>query len=461
VLVGAAGMLVELFVAAIAMAVWLSAEPGLVRALTFNVMLIASVSTVAFNGNPLLRFDAYYILSDLIEIPNLAMRATAFWGYLAQRFLFGAVDAVNPVSARGEAAWFIVYAPAALVYRLFVLFGIATFVGTHFFFFGVLLAIWTAAMSIGWPLFKALRFVVTAPILTVHRGRALTVTGGMAALAALLLFVLPLPNGTVARGVVWIPDNARVTAQTSGSVVRLLRDVGTRVSHDEPLFELEDPYLAAQQRLAEAKLAELKQRLLAAEASTPYETQVLHKQIELADGELAEAKRKFEALTVRSPADGIFIVPNASDLTNSYIKRGQLLGFVMPSGEITVRAAVPESDFDSVQTQTKSVAARLDDASQNITYGLPIARVVPQATHQLPSPALSQQNNGPFAIDPTAKSPDTSLLPFFELDVVLPMRSEDNHWGERSWVRFDHGGTPIAQRLYRSLRQVFLKRFNA
>lgn len=79
-LVGAAGMQVELFLAAIAVFAWISTEPGLVRAIAFNVALIGGVSTVVFNGNPLLRFDSYYILSDLIEIPNLGQRANRYWG---------------------------------------------------------------------------------------------------------------------------------------------------------------------------------------------------------------------------------------------------------------------------------------------------------------------------------------------------------------------------------------------
>src|SRR4051812_9522963 len=94
--VGAAGMAVELFVAAIAFYIWLRIEPGAVRAVLFHVMLIASVSTVMFNGNPFLRYDAYYILADLIEIPNLAMRSAQYWGYMIQRYLLGIVDAEPP-----------------------------------------------------------------------------------------------------------------------------------------------------------------------------------------------------------------------------------------------------------------------------------------------------------------------------------------------------------------------------
>jgi len=76
IIVGAAGILVETALAAIAIIIWIYGSPGIGRAIAFNVILIGGVSTLLFNGNPLLRFDAYFILSDLIEIPNLGSRAT-------------------------------------------------------------------------------------------------------------------------------------------------------------------------------------------------------------------------------------------------------------------------------------------------------------------------------------------------------------------------------------------------
>ena len=75
VLVGAAGMIVEIFIAAIAAFFWAQTGPGILHSLAYNIMFVASVSTVIFNVNPLMRFDGYYILSDLLEIPNLNQRA--------------------------------------------------------------------------------------------------------------------------------------------------------------------------------------------------------------------------------------------------------------------------------------------------------------------------------------------------------------------------------------------------
>ncbi|HET7863484.1 MAG TPA: site-2 protease family protein, partial [Burkholderiaceae bacterium] len=80
--VAAAGVMAELVLGAIAVYVWLTAQPGLVTAVAFNVILIAGVSTLLVNGNPLMRYDGYFIACDLFELPNLAQRATQYWVYL-------------------------------------------------------------------------------------------------------------------------------------------------------------------------------------------------------------------------------------------------------------------------------------------------------------------------------------------------------------------------------------------
>lgn len=460
ILVAAAGMAVELFVAALAMIVWLSAEPGIVRSLAYNTMLIGSVSTIAFNGNPLLRFDAYYILSDLIGIPNLAARSTQYYSYLTQRHLFGVRSATDPVSAKGEAAWFLAYAPAAFAYRLVVLFGIATFIGTQFFFVGVALAAWTLILAIVWPAMKMMRFLLVAPALEGRRARAILVTAGMVATLATAIFALPIPHGTVASGLVWIPDEARVHAGTNGQVRALLAQPGAQVVAGEALIALDDPYIQAQRNRLEARMKELDHRFMAAEAATPYDMQMLRKQIELARDELAETDRKISDLVVRANAPGLFTVPRPADLIGSYAKKGQLLGYVLTGDTAVVRAVVPETDIDTVRTLTKGVSVRFESATAEPIKRAPIVREVPGASRKLPSAALSQSNGGVFAIDPTAKESDTSLVPFFELDIALPHALTGGNWGARAWVRFDHGRTPIAERAYRNIRQVFLKRFN-
>ena len=108
IVVGAAGMLVELFLASLALFVWLNVEPGVVRAIAYNVMFIAGISTVLFNGNPLLRYDGYYIFADYLEIPNLRTRAQAYLYYLWERYAFGRREAESEIATRSERGWFVV-----------------------------------------------------------------------------------------------------------------------------------------------------------------------------------------------------------------------------------------------------------------------------------------------------------------------------------------------------------------
>ncbi len=141
--VAATGVAVELMLAALAALAWTRVEPGLARAFLYDVMLIGGVSTLVFNGNPLMRFDGYYVLCDLTETPNLGQRATAFWGRLAERRLLGLPQPEPQDLTAGERWLFLLYAPLSWLYRTFVLLGLGLLLMSQFFVFGVLLAIWS------------------------------------------------------------------------------------------------------------------------------------------------------------------------------------------------------------------------------------------------------------------------------------------------------------------------------
>ena len=179
--VGAAGMIVEVFVAALALYVWLSVEQGLVRALAYNVMLVAGISTVLFNGNPLLRYDGYYILSDILEIPNLAQRATRYWGHLVYSYVFRTEGLPEFVATPGERIWLLLYAPASFFYRITVVLAIAVFIASEYLAVGVAIALWGIFAGVVLPIGKALWHVFSSPRLQHNRTRAVITTSGLGA----------------------------------------------------------------------------------------------------------------------------------------------------------------------------------------------------------------------------------------------------------------------------------------
>ncbi len=205
-IVGGAGMMVELLLAALAMMVWVAAEPGIIRAIAFNVALIGGVSSLLFNGNPLLRFDGYYVLADALDIPNLGTRATKYLVYLTERYAFASEAAQSPVRSSGERFWFVSYGVTSFVYRILISLSIAVLVAHKFFFVGVALAILSVSSVIVWPVVKGLRYLLFSPRLDRRRGRAIVVSGGAAGLFGFALFGLNLPLATLQQGVVTMDE---------------------------------------------------------------------------------------------------------------------------------------------------------------------------------------------------------------------------------------------------------------
>src|SRR5581483_5958273 len=235
---------------------------------------------------------------------------------------------------------------------------------------------------------------------------------------------------------------------------------GNAVAKGEDLVQMEDPFKQAKLRDSEAKVSEIEARLRAAEARSPFDTVGLTHQRELVVKELEDIQRRDHDLVMRSPAAGTFVVPHALDLADNFIKQGQSIGYVMADGAVSIRVSVPESQIEYVRDQTKSVAIRFDDSPWSQIDDVRITRQVPESSHKLPSPALATANGGPLDLDPNAKDRDKLIEPIFEIDLSLPREYAVGRWGQRVWVRFDHGASPVIGRLYRAARQLFLGRFH-
>jgi putative peptide zinc metalloprotease protein len=459
ILVGAAGMAVEIFIGALALFFWSSAEPGPLRSLAYNVIFIAGVSSILFNGNALLRYDAYYILSDLLEIPNLGPRGLRYFGYLFQRYLFGVREAEPPESTPGERVWFILYTVASWVYRIFIYVAIVLFIASKFFFIGVLFAMWAAISMMVLPAAKGIKFLTSSPRLSRKRARSVLVTGLLLAAFAGVIFFVPFPLGTRAEGVLWIPDHSFVRAGTDGFVEKLLAKPGSRVKAGDPLIECSDPLLPAQIRVLVSKLEELQATYDAQIIEDRVKADITKEEMHNITGKLKDAKEREGELTVRSPGSGVFIVPVPQDLPGRFAKRGELLGYVLDPSSVTTRVVVYQADVDLVRNQTHEVRVRLPE---NIPETVPadLLREVPAATDQLPGRALTQEGGGKIAIDPRDRFGVKAFQKLFLFDIKLPDFKGLYNVGGRLYVRFDHGYEPLVYRWYREIRQVFLRRFN-
>ena len=456
-LVGAAGMVVELFIASIALFFWLEAQPGVFRAALYNVMLIAGISTVLFNANPLLRFDGYYILGDLLQIQNLRQRGQQYLAHLAQTTLFG-LKLPEFEATRSEKRWFVAFTIASFLYRVFIMLAIAIFIASEYMIVGVALAIWALATGFFLPLAKGVGFLLFHAKLRRNRVRALAATSGIVAVLGALLFALPVPYWTRAEGVVWVPHDAQVRAGADGFVRRIVAAPGAIVARGSPLLVTENPELEPRIRILEAQLRLLEVRAQTELIDNRARREVTLEEIAATRQELEHTRRLHRDLTVLSPTSGTFVLSlPAQDLPDRFLRKGQEIGYVVPAQTVTARVLVSQDDIDLVRSDTEAVRVKLAGRLYE-TFHAELRREVPAASNRLSNLAMSSAGGGPAALDPQDSREPRALNTWFEYELALPS-THAFVLGEHVYARFEHGTEPVAWRIYRSVRQLFLRQF--
>jgi len=456
--VAAAGMMTELLLASLAMYVWLLTEPGIVRAVAFNTMFIAGVSTLVVNGNPLLRYDGYYICSDLIEIPNLAQRGQRYCAYLWDRYVFGVRDLESPHDSIQEKRWLALYTPLAWCYRVFVSISIILFIANEFFIFGVVLALWSLFTLVVMPLWKAYKHVTQSPALQRRRTQAFRISLGLAGGCVLFAVAFPLPLSTRADGVIWLPDQAILHAGGNGFFQRWLVQPGTKVKKGTPLYVLEDRILAADLEVSRAKVDEALANFRAEQFNDPVKAAITARQLEQEKEILGRKEEQAAKLIGYAEADGTLVAAKPQDMPGQHYKKGDLIGYVLENNQLIARVAVSQHDIDLVRTRFKTADMRLAERLQE-TYVIRMARQMPGGVDQLPTSALSLSGGGRIPTLPNDSEGLKTIERVFLIDFLLPSEATSAAFGERVHVRFNHGYEPLAMQALRRLRQLFLSRF--
>jgi putative peptide zinc metalloprotease protein len=455
-MVGAAGVIVELTLAALGLCVWLLTQPGLVHNIAFGVLLIGSASTLLFNGNPLLRFDGYHVMCDLFEVPNLGARSSAWWSQHLGRWLLGS-RAERPAHAASERRWLWAYAPLSLAYRIVLSVGLVLWLGGQWLLLGLAAFVYVVVTVLLQPLLGWSRQAMSAAQPGRELARLRLRLGLVALTAAAALFVVPLPFSTVAPAVVWLPEKAQVRPEVDGFVVELPVADGAHVHPGDLLLRLENPELRSSRDQLASRLEGLRVEHFQQLLRDPNAAQNLAVDIDRLQAEVQRASERIAQLEVRAQSAGTLVMPRQADLRGAYMRHGITLGHVLAADELRVRAAVAEADAHLVRHRLRGAEVRLSDAP-GVVLAATRSGDIPAVTRQLPSAALADHGGGPYASDPAEKDGLHSLEPVFLVDLTLPGHTLERV-GARAWVRFDHGSEPFALQAYRRAAQLFLQHF--
>jgi putative peptide zinc metalloprotease protein len=322
-----------------------------------------------------------------------------------------------------------------------------------------MLAMWATVLMVGLPLAKQLRFLFTSPVLHRNRRRAVGVTAGIMTGVVTLVMLVPLPYSTVTEGVVWTPDESTVYAGAAGVVTELVAQPNANVSVGEPLIRLKDDFLDARVKVLEAQVAELRLRYEARDTVDPAEAKMVQERLQHVEANLDLTLERQRDLLVRSETDGRFIVPRAADLPGRFVRQGEVLSFVSKREDSVVRVVVPEDQADVVRNRVRAVELKFPN---RVTETVPaeIIREVAALSNTLPSLALSTMGGGDIVLDPTDTNQARAIANLLHLELRPGSTEYLPPLGSRVYVRFSHNAEPLAGRLYRGIRQVFLRRFN-
>lgn len=460
-LVGAAGMLAEFAVGAVAVLVWAWSAPGPLHAAAYNVMFVATVSTLLFNINPLLRFDGYYMLADLLEVPNLYQRSREQLRHLAERWLYGLDKLPPPVHAPLEARLLAVYGVLSLAYWVVVIVGILLFVADQYLDFGMLIAVFLFVVSVLVPLVKFLHYLAFAPRLEAVRMRAIAVTVGLVAGLFALLALVPVPDRVRAPGVVEASNFRDLNSETAGFLVERISAPGQAVAAGQALIRLQAPELELEQRAAEMQLLQVQALLRRAESEMVADLAPLREQAEVIAATLADLRHRREALVVRAPIAGVWVAPEVEASLGQWIPRGTALGTVVDASSFRFVAVLPQVATHLFGATIARAEIRVS-GQENLNRQAERVQVIPFQHGVLPSPALGWAGGGEIAVAPEDPRGLTATEPFFLIRaafVSAPEQGPELVHGRSGTMRITLGSLPLLWQWERSVRQFLQQRY--
>lgn len=323
VFIGAAGMYVEMFFASVATFIWWFSTPGvLINQLSLSVMFVCSVSTLLFNGNPLLRFDGYYILMDLIEIPNLRQKSTEITRRFLTTVCLGIEQPESPFLPQQKRFFFGLYTAASVVYRWVIVFSIIMFLNKALEPYGLKVLGQIVAFAgffglIVQPFYKLGKFFYVPGRMHKVKKHRLALTSLAAVAVVAFVATVPLPHHIDCTLTLVPVDAKRIFVKVPGRLEIMHVKSGTHIVKDQEIAQFENidlqlavTQLEGQLEQAETQLRSLrrqraKDRAVGSQIAPLEELRTtLQKQLQEKEGQLGD-------LVVTSPVEGVVIPAEA------------------------------------------------------------------------------------------------------------------------------------------------------
>ncbi|MEZ6041445.1 MAG: biotin/lipoyl-binding protein [Planctomycetaceae bacterium] len=458
-----AGIYVELLIAAICVLWWSRTDSRVVGHLLHSIVVMASLSTIVFNINPLMRFDGYFVLSDALNIPNLYSEASTVLKETLGHYVFGESQTAPAVVGYRRPV-LLTYAVAAVIWRLTVCLTLLIAASVLFHGAGIALALAGALAWFAKPVWKSLqsfRQMAQQNPDRLIRGGAILGLGGSTVSALLLL--VPAPLVTTAPGIIEYRDGQIIRSVTPGFVDAIFVSDGQMVKAGDRLLQLRNNELETEYAELNARISQEEVRFqLATREHNAAGISIARANLDSMHRQRSQLQKRVNGLTIVAETDGRVLSRQLPSLLNTFVQPGQELITIGMEDNKELICSVSQLDISSaLQRLENNVPLRI--GTHGRIYGK-LERVNPRATDRLPHPALAASSGGQLAVcedhAATRDTEDGKRLRLTEqrFDAVIQIAPADAinlRCGERGVASLGLVRGSFASHLYRSGQRWF------
>jgi len=467
--VGAGGMIVELFLAAIALFIWINVKDsgGVLPLFLVNIIFWASFTTVLFNANPLLRYDGYYILSDFLELPNLQQRSREYTLGLIKRHIFK-VKAMQPLPTPMARFWLFTYNIFSSIYRIIIGLTIILYVTFQVPILGVLMGIAGVATWLIMPIGKLFKYLAIDPEL--HRKRTWPIIFSTMTAAAIVLLIglIPFPVRVRGEGVLDPVAKAVIHSRTSGFIDQIVAHNGQRMKKGDVILVCTSRELDTEIRKIQAEIAKTQVQLVAAGVEDTAQAQAAQEYLQSQQKYLAQLKDRKANLVMISPIDGYLVAPDIENALGKFLPEGQQVALVQETQKLRVKGTLTQDDAELVfealkRDPNKTPEVKLaGDIEWKYNGHDPLSgnsiMVFNGATQMLPHPMLGGPGGGEAMVDPRDQQGVRSAEGHFEFRVPIDNAASIYIPGQRAFIRMKIMNRPLIWQGARYVMQLIQKR---
>lgn len=406
------GMFFESLIFIPAVFVWAFSSSPMLASCAYQLFIMAGLVTLLFNANPLMKFDGYFILSELIGIQNLRPKADAQIKGMLTSTLLGIKRPASNDSLFTK-GMLVVYGISATIYKFFLIISIAVVVAMKFPIVGLALAAFHVITSVGFGAIKMAGYLLKSKETEPVRGRARLLAAVVLSGLPIAACVVPFPFGVVTQGIVGAEVEHFVNVDSPGEFQTPLVEAGQQVTAEAPLATLKNDRLQEELSVARASLKEAILRWEVTQEVDRSEAAQHKATVKELQQQVEETARQVHKLTLSAPDDGKVVRLLSRTDQGRFLREGTPLAVVV-KGKPLLRTWVNEDQLGSIQRETGTEVTFRVPGRSTTTYTGKIVSVEPAAEGVFDQLALTYIGGGEILIDPTTRRP---LEPVFQIDI--------------------------------------------